>query len=928
MGRTAAVTPATFTSFGALLRYLRLRLDMNQRDLAIAVGYSESQISRLEQNQRLPDPDTLLARFVPALELDEEPELVARLMELAHAARSRPARPPEPAAPPPEPAPAAPVFAPLPAPPNALFGREQEIAAVAGLLRRRDVRLVTLTGPGGIGKTRLALAVAAELRDEYASRVAFVPLAAVSEPGLVPGALAQALGVEVGAGQSPEAALQQWLRDLRLLLVLDNFEQVAGAAPLISALLASAPGLCVLVTSRSLLRIYGERDFAVPPLALPPRSPEAPESDLSDIGRTAAVALFVDRAQAVRPGFRLTPENARAVAAICAHLDGIPLAIELAAARLRLLSPQALLGRLRDRLGELAGGPRDLPARQQTLRGALAWSYDLLSPAEQAAFRRLSAFSNGFTLDAAAAVIGDARAERPSGDARAAALDMLSALVDQSLLRLDGDADEGGRFSMLETIRAYALERLADLGEEQEVRRRHALYFLQLAEETERQLAGPAHLQWLERLDAERDNLRAALAWALEAPQQPGDGASPAERAETGVRLGAALWKFWRTRSRQHEGRRWLEGVLALEGAAEHPARGYALYGAGWIAHDQGDFARASACFEASLGLYRAIGHRRGIAESLHGVGEIARSEKDLRRAQALFEESLQLYRELGDAEGIAWTLDHLGLVAYDQRDYRRAAELLRESAQRFRSLGHGWGIATTLAHEGLALAALGDYAGAAALFAESRDCYRALGNRYNSAVPARHLGEALFELGEHERAQAELEASLALFLGLGNKRNSARSMLSLARAAIALGDVEQARLLGEVCVALFEDDGDVLRALQARLVLGRAAIAEGDYPLAEAFFAGSQHAALQMRDAAALAAVLVARAELELAEQHPAQAAELLGAAEALIDEGAPLPPSEARALERVRAALAAALPPDALTAALELGRARPVTG
>jgi predicted ATPase/DNA-binding XRE family transcriptional regulator len=912
MGRASAITPESFTSFGALLRYLRLRLDMNQRDLAIAVGYSESQISRLEQNQRLPDPDTLLARFVPALELDREPELVARLVMLAKAARgAQKVTEAETVA---TPLPAL-VASPLPAPPNALLGRERQVAEVASLLRRPDVRLLTLTGPGGIGKTRLALAAAAELRAEYGG-VVFVPLAAVADPALVALAVAQALGVSVGAGQPPETALQHWLRERELLLLLDNFEQVSAAAPLVSRLLAATPGLRVLVTSRSLLRIYGERDMAVPPLDLPAVEEDGvrlggdgvagpPEK----IGAAPAVRLFVDRAQAARPGFRLTPENARIIAAICAQLDGIPLAIELAAARLRLLSPHTLLARLQDRMAALSGGPRDLPERQRTLRGALDWSYDLLSLAERRAFRRLAVFVGGVTAAGAEAID-----PRPPGEG-AETVDLLAQLLDHSLLRLEGDADGDGRFSMLETIRAYALERLDEAGETASLRRAHALYYTALAEEAERQLAGPSHAAWLERLDAERDNLRAALGWALAAP----------EGAETAVRLAAALWKFWRTRSRQHEGRRWLDAALALEGAPEHPARAYALYGSGWIAHDQGDFARAGAHFHESLRLNRAIGNRRGVAESLHGAGEMAKYARERDRAQALFEESLALYRELDDVEGLAWTLDHLGLVAYERLDYRGMAELLRESVQRFRALGHGWGIATTLTHLGLALTGLQDYAGAVALFTEARDRYRALGNRFNSAVPARHLGEALLELGEYARARAELEESLALFLGVGNKRNSARAMLSLARVALATGDVEQARLLGEVCVALLEDDGDAGRALLARRVLGRAALAQGDGALAEAFLTASLHAAHGLGGPEAVAGGLTACAELRLAEGQGGEAARLLGAVSALREAGAVLPPSESRLYEQALAATRAALPAAAFEAAWELGRVEP---
>jgi predicted ATPase len=903
----AAVSPALFTSFGALLRFLRLRGDMNQRDLAIAVGYSEAQISRLEQNLRLPDPDVLRARFLPALNLVGEPELASRLVELAYAARAKPepaATPELPAAAAPEepPAPLPPASpAPLPAFPNTLIGRDAEVAAAAQLLSEPGVRLVTLTGPGGIGKTRMGVAIAGACAAAFAHGAAFVPLATVADPQQVASAIAQALGVAVSASRPPEVALRQWARDRQLLLVLDNFEQVASAAPVVAELLAAGPGLKALVTSRTLLRIYGEHELPVAPLAMPHDA--AASGDAAALASFPAVQLFVERARAARPTFALAPDNARAVAAICASLDGLPLAIELAAARLKLLSPAALLAQLGDRFAALTGGPRDRPARQRTLRAALAWSYELLSPDEQALFRRASVFAGGFDADAAVGVCADEPDPQITHE-------LLGELVHHSLLQPAEDGAGGLRLAMLETVRAYAAEQLGASGEAAAARERHAAFFLQLAEDAAGALGGAEQPRWLDRLEREGGNLRAALQWAVET-----------RAGEIAARFGAALWKYWRMRSRQSEGRAWLEALLAASAESVHPARGYALYGAGWIAHDQGELARAGAYYEASLGLYRALGDVRGIAEALHGVGEAAKLRKDFAAARAAFEESLALNEARSDAEGIAWTLDHLALIAFEQRDFPPMLQQAQAALRRFRALGHAWGIATALLHVGMAQNGQGDYAAAAGSLREAQARYLQLGNRSNSSVPQRHLADSLFEQGSIAEARAQLEESLQLSLGVGNRRTSARAMIGLARIALAEAALDEAALLAEVGAAILQEAGDERDVALAQRALGRVALARGDAARAAPSLRASYAAFRMLAEGDGSAEALGALAELALLEHSPERAATLLGAGDALIRAGARPLRSERQRRDLVEAAARRALGDDAWQRAYDAG-------
>ncbi len=557
----------------------------------------------------------------------------------------------------------------LPRQPTPFLGREREVGEIAELLQRTEVQLVTLTGPGGTGKTRLSLQAAAEVVDAFADGVWFVELASLTDPVLVPNAIAGVLGVREGQ-QSLQQQLVEHLRDKQLLLVLDNFEQLLPiAAAGIGDLIAAAPGLTVVATSRVPLRLRAEREVPVPPLDLPRRKPPP---TLAQLGQYEAVRLFITRAQAVRRDFAVTNANAPAVAEICHRLDGLPLAIELAAARVRMLPPHAMLSRLEQRLKVVTGGARDLPERQQTLRGAIAWSHELLTPDEQALFRRLSVFAGGFTLEAAEAVTTDDELDLELFEG-------LERLVEHSLVR-QTEAEGEPRFLMLETIREYGLEQLEARGEADAAYGRHAAWFRDLATQLHAERTGPDPMAGIDRLDQEDDNLRTALTWAL------------AHDQETALRLVATLGGFWLARGYITEGRGWCERVLALvptEAMLNDRVR--ALNSAAMVGAIQGDIEAAERWGRDALDLAQRLGNRQELLNALQSLATVADWRGEQEHAIALMEEALGVARESGEVDLIGDALNGLGYAYFLAGNLEQARPLLHEAVGIIRRGGGRW---------------------------------------------------------------------------------------------------------------------------------------------------------------------------------------------------------------------------------------------
>jgi predicted ATPase/class 3 adenylate cyclase len=526
----------------------------------------------------------------------------------------------------------------LPVQPTSLIGREKELAALLNILQRKEVRLLTLTGPGGTGKTRLGLQIAAELIDGFADGVYFVNLAHLSDPTLVVSTIAKTLGLKETGEQPLHDLLKGYLRDKHLLLLLDNFEQVASAALQVADLLATCPQLKIIVTSRAVLHVRGEQEFPVPPLAVPDPTRV---SDLIALSHYEAVELFVSRAQAVKPEFQLSKTNAPTIAEICARLDGLPLAIELAAARIKLLPPQALLARLGRPFAVLTGGPHDAPARHQTLRNTIAWSYNLLEAQEQRLFRQLATFVGGCTLEAIEAVCTVLETSIPTIEI----VDSVTSLIDKSILQQTEQESEQPRLVMLETIREYGLEALETSGEMEATRQAHALYYLAMAEKAEPELVGPEQAVWLERLEQEHDNLRAALEWSL----GPGENG---HRREIALRLGGALRRFWIVYGHWSEGRSFLERALEESKGVSASVQANALITAANLANMQTDNDRAEALAEKSRALYQELEDTQGIALSLRQLAVVAARRGKLTEERMLNEEALALFREVGDKEG------------------------------------------------------------------------------------------------------------------------------------------------------------------------------------------------------------------------------------------------------------------------------------
>jgi predicted ATPase/DNA-binding SARP family transcriptional activator len=757
----------------------------------------------------------------------------------------------------------------LPLPLTRFFGRASERRHLQELLGLPSTRLVTLSGPGGIGKTRLAIEAARQMVESLAGAVWFVPLADLSEADQMVEAILKALHLP----RSPHIpAQEQAIAELcrqPCLLVLDNLEHlVEEAARLVQTLLEGAPTLTCLVTSRRALELGGEHEFVVTPLPVPPGGGDPEQLRLYE-----SVQLFVDRAQSVKPDFQLTPNNAGALGQLCASLEGIPLALELAATRVQVLSLSQMLLQLDRRFDLLVSRRRDLDARHRTLRATIDWSYRLLSEDLQRFFARLSVFRGGWDLEGAERVC-----EEP------VALDHLAQLRENSLI-VSEEAGEGVRFRMLEALREYGWEKLRASGEEAALRDRHRDYFLALAEQAESQLVGAEQAVWLKRLEVEHDNLRSVLEWCK--AMEEGDG--------VGLQLAGALANFWRTRGYLSEGRAYLAETLGRPGAAAPtPVRSRALDGAGMLACDQGDYGTAKALYEESLAIRRELGDRPGIANSLHNLGLVANFQEDYAASRALYEESLAIRREMEDRQGIASSLNNLGNMAYAVGDYGTATLLLQESLAISREIGHRWWEALALNNLGLVAKIQGDYGTAKGLHEESLAFRRKLGDRPGIATSLNDLGNVAYAVGDYGTAKALYEESLAIRRELGRLGIGA-PLSGLGNIARAQGDYGTAKALYEESLAFRRKFRNRHRVASSLNDLGNVAYAVGDYGTAKALYRESLAIRREFGDRYGMVEALEAFADLAVGEGRPERAVRLWGAAEALRKAlGSPMPPGE----------------------------------
>jgi predicted ATPase/DNA-binding XRE family transcriptional regulator len=705
------------TTFGDHLRRLRESAGLTQEELASRAGMSPSAVSVLERGvRRRPHPHTVRA-LAEALKLTE-PERGFLLAAVPKSSGTHIS-------------PAAESSLPVPATP--LVGREHDLKEIADLLRKPETRLLTLTGTGGVGKTRLAIQAARDMIGLFPDGAIFVALASVVDPALVVPTVAKTLGLREAEGQSLREALHAHLRERQLLLVVDNFEHVLEAAPEISALIESCPDLSVLATSRAPLRVRGEQEYPVPPLELPDYTLG---SGVEGVLGSPSGELFVQRAKATYPTFSLTESNAATVAAICWRLAGLPLALELAAAKARFLDPATLLSRLDRTLA--TGWARDVPHRQRTMTAAIEWSYDLLSEPEKALFRRTSVFAGGFSLEAAEAI--GATDEIGAGDI----LELLGLLVEQSLVaaQLEGD---GTRYRMLEPIRQYALERLEESGVAEEARQGHAAFFLALTERAAPQLRGRRQVEWLDLLEKENDNLRNAMSWALEAGEL---GAA--------ARLGWALWLFWWFHGYQDEGHRWMEALLAREPPMALQTIASAV--AGTMAYTQGDYEACERYLQESLELAREVGDTVRATHAVHGLGLSALNNLDFETAKSRLEEALSLYLEIGNDPQASVVYAHLGTILLIEGDHDRAASMMRE---------------------GLALA-------------------RRSGDRASAYIALYSLAQVALARGDHDGAKTLFEEGVTLSEQIKDQANLAHFLEGLAVVVGAQGEAERsARLFG-----------------------------------------------------------------------------------------------------------------------------------
>ncbi|HEY1016008.1 MAG TPA: tetratricopeptide repeat protein, partial [Herpetosiphonaceae bacterium] len=703
----------------------------------------------------------------------------------------------------------------LPAQPTALIGREQALREVAGLLRQPATRLLTLTGPGGIGKTRLAVHAAAQLLGSFPDGVWFVDLAPLHQPDQLLPAIAQAAGLGDGAAAEIGERLAAALRDKAVLLVLDNAEHMPDAAPVLADQLARLPALRMLVTSRERLRLSNEYEFVVPPLALGFDR----DRPFDPLAYPEAVRLFLARAPAGTQGVPGPDEgDVASIAAICQRLDGLPLAIELAAARSKIFSPAALLARLHNSLPLLTGGSRDLPARQQTLRGAIAWSYDLLSPAEQALLRRLAVFVGGWEIEALEHICPD---PAPDGALDAAAcLDGLTSLIDKSLVhQAEGDAGHAGgaepRFRLLQTIRDFALEQLEAAGELTALRARHCRYYAGLAEASEPGLRSSQQQGWLARLTYEQENLRAALHWSLE------------EDRDAAARLAGSLWRFWMMRSQWTEGRMWISAALAGGEELAVARRATLLLAEGALAHRQGDVAHSAVALTESVAAWEQTADRIGKALALNALGSTRRVQGLFDEAQRLFAASLAVWRDLDDPAGISTVLHNMGTIFSHRGEHQQARPHYEEAVNLQRRHGLASLLASSLDALGYTSSEEGDFARASALYGESFDLHNRLGNRAGIALGLINFAEVAYAQGQFDHAERLLAQSAAAAQGIDDLNHRLYWTLNTAALAFERGRHAEAQRLFEEGLTISQRQGNTFRQVATLVRLAHLALVD-----------------------------------------------------------------------------------------------------